>query len=150
MLVLVKCQNSRKIFGGYTPVGFYRNISKNRRTNNRATIRSSRNSRNRRAIISSSIAISSSRECIYSEDSFIFSFAKNDDVQNMKLSRVTSYNYAVYNLFNSDYMGFNFGDQLYMQDQKLFIDNDDKVYEFSINDNHVFTIEEIEAFRIFI
>ncbi|RIA79698.1 hypothetical protein C1645_840107 [Glomus cerebriforme] len=115
ILVLIKCQNSKKIFGGYTPIGFYSNNSNN--------------------------------GFIYSMDSFIFSF-ENNDIQNMKLSRVISYHYAIYNNY---YYGFNFGsDALYMQNQNLYANNNNNNYEHNLTDDigTIYTIEEIEAFRV--
>ncbi|CAI2195471.1 16793_t:CDS:1, partial [Funneliformis geosporum] len=57
-LVLVKCQGTQKIFGGYSPIVFYNVNIGDRYTS--------------------------------STDCFIFSFENNEDIQNMKLSRVKS------------------------------------------------------------
>ncbi|GBC04589.1 hypothetical protein RclHR1_05760007 [Rhizophagus clarus] len=114
ILVLLKCQNTKKIFGGYTPVGFY--------------------------------SIDSINGLIYSEDSFIFSFV-DDCIQNFKLSRVKSYDHAIYNNY---YYGFNFGgDALCMENWNLYANGND-YYEQNINDdnNIPYIIEEIEAFRV--
>ena len=107
-LFLIKCQNS-KIFGGYTPIGFY--------TNSFST-------------------------WIHSKDSFIFSL-ENDNIQSMKLSRVISYDYAIYNN-----RGFNFGgNALYMKEQYLYTNNHNRYYENNIKSD-VNKIEEIEAFVV--
>ncbi|GBB98691.1 hypothetical protein RclHR1_00330018 [Rhizophagus clarus] len=112
-LVLIKCQNSNKIYGGYTPVGFYEEYGE---------------------------------EFIYSKDSFIFSFEENEGTQNMELSRVKSYDHAIFNVYNNDY-GFNFGDHdLYMQDENLYIGYSG-YYEDNLSGND-YEIEEIEAYRI--
>ncbi|GBC38310.2 hypothetical protein GLOIN_2v1480795 [Rhizophagus irregularis DAOM 181602=DAOM 197198] len=101
ILILVKCQNLKKIFGGYTPVGFYRYLSNN-----------------------------------------------NDDNQNMKISRVTSHNYAIYNNYYDGY-GFSFGSgDLYMEEESLCVDNSGGYYEHNLNSYGTYTIEEIEAFRV--
>jgi hypothetical protein len=117
ILVLIKCQNSRKIFGGYTPIGFYSEYSESEYSEGEYN-----------------------EEFTYSEDSFIFSFEEN----NIELSRVKSYEHAVYN--SNDY-AFNFGDHdLYMQNQNLWIEHSG-YYEGNLSgDNYV--IDEIEAFRV--
>ncbi|CAB5367584.1 unnamed protein product [Rhizophagus irregularis] len=120
ILILVKCQNLKKIFGGYTPVGFYRYLSNSWNNN----------------------------YYIYSTDSFIFSFEDNDDNQNMKISRVTSHNYAIYNNYYDGY-GFSFGSgDLYMEEESLCVDNSGGYYEHNLNSYGTYTIEEIEAFRV--
>jgi hypothetical protein len=125
LLVLVKCQNLRKIFGGFTPVGFYK--------------------RGKICIYSCNDYIS----YISSRDSFIFSFEENDDNQNMKISRVISFGKAIFNNFSSSF-GFNFGGNLYMKNNNLYIGNSGN-YEHNINcnkKNNNYMIEEIEAFRV--
>ncbi|EXX67030.1 hypothetical protein GLOIN_2v1480795 [Rhizophagus irregularis DAOM 181602=DAOM 197198] len=115
ILVLIKCQNTKKIFGGYTPVGFYSNDSID--------------------------------GLIYSENSFIFSFEDDTYMKNIKLSRVISYDYAIYNNY---YYGFNFGgDALCMENQNLYA-NGNEHYEKNVSDdnNIPYIIEEIEAFRV--
>jgi hypothetical protein len=114
ILVLIKCQNSRKIFGGYSPVGFYDEFSD---------------------------------EFIYTGNSFIFSFEDNNGAQNIELSRVRSYDHAIFNVFNDDDYGFNFGDHdLYMQDENLSIGYSG-YYEDNLSSNN-YMIDEIEAFRV--
>ncbi|RIA83940.1 hypothetical protein C1645_742705 [Glomus cerebriforme] len=117
ILILVKCQNSRKIFGGYTPIGFYDY--------------SSQYDDDYEYSIDDELYL-----YIYCNDSFIFSFEENDDVQNMKLSRVTSYMNAIHNNYNIgvEYncnYGFGFGTDLEMRESY-----------------GKYKIEEIEAFRV--
>jgi hypothetical protein len=114
-LVLVKCENSQKIFGGYSPVGFYRK---------------------------------SSNYYIYSTDSFIFSFEKKDDTQNMKLSRVILADYAICNVRKYNLYGFSFGDRdLSMQNDNLHV-SDGSHYECNLCCECSFTIKDIEVFRV--
>ncbi|CAB4399532.1 unnamed protein product [Rhizophagus irregularis] len=128
ILVLIKSQNSRKIFGGYTPIGFNRVLP--------------------RSIYTNSCYMSTT-------DSFIFSFEKNDDnqnIQNMKISRVKSPSYAIYNNYYGN-CGFKFGDScLYMQDSILYVNNvntrQDSYYEQKLKCTGTYTIDEIEAFRV--
>jgi hypothetical protein len=116
ILVLIRCQNTKKIFGGYTPIGFYSNDSIN--------------------------------GLICSEDSFIFSFEDDGIQDDIRLSRVISYDYAIYNNY---YYGFNFGgDALCMENRNLYANGNNDHYEQNISDddNLFYTIEEIEAFRV--
>ncbi|CAB4399538.1 unnamed protein product [Rhizophagus irregularis] len=122
ILVLIKCKNSRKIFGGYTPAGFYR-ISKKRFNRNE------------------------NNQIISSSDSFIFSFENNNDTRNMRLSHVKSH---IYNIYNNNYgdFGFNFGERsLYMQDNNLYVNYDFR-YGRKIKFVNTYIIEEIEAFKV--
>jgi hypothetical protein len=124
ILVLVKCQNTRKIIGGYTTVGFYQNVRRRLGVNNNKNISSMNN--------------------------FIFSFEDNNDTQNMKISRVITHNYAIYNNHFGDY-GFNFGnDALYMKDRILWLKNKNGYYKDNVskNNNYYYIIEDIEAFRV--
>ncbi|GBB98676.1 hypothetical protein RclHR1_00330003 [Rhizophagus clarus] len=150
ILVLVKCQDSRKIFGGYTPVGFCEDYND---TEMPYTPYNYRNLRNRFSGISSympnlsSYGSSYDNHFIYSQDSFIFSFEGNDDDQNMKICRVTSYDNAIYNNYPNIY-GFCFGDEdLCMQDNNLYV-SDSGYYENNFNCNDAYVIEEIEAFKV--
>ncbi|PKK72433.1 hypothetical protein RhiirC2_383826 [Rhizophagus irregularis] len=68
-------------------------------------------------------------------------------MKNIKLSRVISYDYAIYNNY---YYGFNFGgDALCMENQNLYA-NGNEHYEKNVSDdnNIPYIIEEIEAFRV--
>ncbi|GBB98679.1 hypothetical protein RclHR1_00330006 [Rhizophagus clarus] len=84
---------------------------------------------------------------ISSSGSFIFSFEKNDDNQNMKISRVISYNYAIFNNSRISEYEFSFGrEDLYIRDDNLCIGNSD--YEDNLNCGGTYVIEEIEAFKV--
>ncbi|PKK72430.1 hypothetical protein RhiirC2_742789 [Rhizophagus irregularis] len=66
----------------------------------------------------------------------------------MKISRVTSHNYAIYNNYYDGY-GFSFGSgDLYMEEESLCVDNSGGYYEHNLNSYGTYTIEEIEAFRV--
>ncbi|GES81751.1 hypothetical protein GLOIN_2v1878300 [Rhizophagus clarus] len=104
LIYQVKCQNSQKIFGGYTQVGSYHRTER---------------------------SIYDDDDITPLTDSFIFCFERNDDTQNMKLSHLKTSNYAVY--INDPYCGFKFGeDSLYMQDSVLFV-GQDLHYEQKLN-----------------
>ncbi|CAB4410370.1 unnamed protein product [Rhizophagus irregularis] len=123
ILVLIKSQNTRKIFGGYTPVGFHRVTQ--------------------RSIYASSY--------ISTTDSFTFFFGKNDDNQNMKISRVKSPNYAIYNNYYGN-CGFRFGENgLCMKDNTLYVNTkQDSYYEQTLKCTGPYIIDEIEAFRVLV
>ncbi|GBB98688.1 hypothetical protein RclHR1_00330015 [Rhizophagus clarus] len=131
ILVIIKCQNSQKIFGGYTPVGFYyHNIKINK---------SSRIIRATRADYQNKHYISS----------FIFSFDDDDTQNNIKLSRVISRNHAIYNNNSSDLYGFNFGSVLYMQNNHLHACScSNSYYENNVSCRGTYTIEEVESFKL--
>ncbi|CAB5367596.1 unnamed protein product [Rhizophagus irregularis] len=123
ILVLIKCQNTKKILGGYTTVGFYHNVRRRLGINHKN---------------------------ITSLNNFIFSFEDNNDTENMKLSRVITCNYAIYNNGFGDY-GFNFGnDALSMKDQILWLKNKNGFYKDNVskNSNYYYIIEDIEAFKV--
>ncbi|RGB24677.1 hypothetical protein C1646_803797 [Rhizophagus diaphanus] len=123
ILVLIKCQNTKKILGGYTTVGFYHNVRRR---------------------------LGLSHKNITSMNNFIFSFEDNNDTENMKLSRVITCNYAIYNNGFGDY-GFNFGnDALSMKDQILWLKNKNGFYKDNVskNSNYYYIIEDIEAFKV--
>ncbi|GBB98685.1 hypothetical protein RclHR1_00330012 [Rhizophagus clarus] len=122
ILVLIKCKNSRRIFGGYTSTGFHRVFDDFERHSYR---------------------IRNNHSSTLSNGNFIFTFEKNDDTQNMSLSRVKSH----CNIFNN-YHGFNFGKSiLYMQHNTLYV-NYDFHYDHKKRCSGKYIIEEIEAFRV--
>ncbi|EXX56505.1 hypothetical protein GLOIN_2v1842955 [Rhizophagus irregularis DAOM 181602=DAOM 197198] len=101
ILVLVKCKNSRKIFGGYKSIGFYNN-------NNNPL-----------------------------PNEFIFSFENDEDIQNMRLSRIKPHNYFCYS-------GFIFGERnLYMQGNNLYVK-----YDRKIGCSGTYIIDEVEVFSV--
>ncbi|GBB98703.1 hypothetical protein RclHR1_00330030 [Rhizophagus clarus] len=123
-IVLVKHQESSKIYGGYNPNGF-----------------------------------TGSYGWQYASESFIFSFESGRDIQNMKISRVSSsyYSYAMYENYNNN--GFNFGNTLYMNnDNQIYFSNSgyydnydgnvNNILSPYINQNNVFVPQEIEVFKI--
>ncbi|PKK72427.1 hypothetical protein RhiirC2_710398 [Rhizophagus irregularis] len=124
ILVLVKCHNTRTIFGGFTPVGFYKDMKFGYSKGNNSYISS--------------------------RDSFIFKTFEENDKQNLKINRVTSYNNAIFNNYSSIGYGFNFGGDLYMKDNNLYIGNSGNYahYKHSYYKNDSYMIEEIEAFRV--
>ncbi|PKK62077.1 hypothetical protein RhiirC2_760012 [Rhizophagus irregularis] len=70
----------------------------------------------------------------------------------MKISRVKSPSYAIYNNYYGN-CGFKFGDScLYMQDSILYVNNvntrQDSYYEQKLKCTGTYTIDEIEAFRV--
>ncbi|GBB92164.1 hypothetical protein RclHR1_19750002 [Rhizophagus clarus] len=126
ILVLIKCKNTQKIFGGYTPVGFYHYIEDVEDIN----------------------YIEYYDKFIHSTDSFIFYF---DEDNGMKLCRILYekfYKYAIFNNFYSEYYGFNFGDaDLLMTENKLTISEGDKNV-YNMDCHGYYTIEKIEAFKV--
>jgi hypothetical protein len=124
-LVLIKPLFSHKIFGGYSSIGF-----NSIRDNNL-------------------LHKDGKRKYYYSSDNFIFSFEDGEDTQNMKISRVLNHSKAILDQYNN---GFNFGDTLYMEDDDLFVNNkyDGNYgnYEYNLDTNENFMIEEIEAFIV--
>ncbi|GES81785.1 hypothetical protein GLOIN_2v1878320 [Rhizophagus clarus] len=130
ILVLIKCQNTRKILGGYTTVGFYQNV--------------------RRRLANNYVSNNINNKNISSSNNFIFSFEDNNDTQMMRLSRVTTSSYAIYNNNFGDY-GFNFGnDALSMKERILWLKNKNGYYknDVSKNSNYFYIIEDIEAFSV--
>ncbi|PKC05755.1 hypothetical protein RhiirA5_400765 [Rhizophagus irregularis] len=125
ILVLIKCQDSQKIIGGYTPVGFYHFVED----------------------VEDIDDIDYYDFFIFSTDSFVFHFEEDED---MKLSRVSEsfFKYAVYNNFydETNYYGFNFGADLIMCGNELHLaDGNFCVYNIS---SGIFIIEDIEAFKV--
>ncbi|GES81745.1 hypothetical protein GLOIN_2v1778254 [Rhizophagus clarus] len=126
--VLIKCKGTRKVFGGYAPLGFYRNEFKGNPLYKKSTHLSS-------------------------TDSFIFSLVKKDDTLDIRLSNVVSCDHAVFNNyfdFHGSY-GFNFGERnLCMENNRLYVLMT-SYYECNLNYNSLYTtetIKEIEAFRV--
>ncbi|RGB30054.1 hypothetical protein C1646_765847 [Rhizophagus diaphanus] len=78
ILILIQVKYSEKIFGGYNPIV------------------SSLNSFN---------SPNNLNQYLPTKESFIFSFENNEDIKNMKISRVINSSYAIYNTGN----GVNFG-----------------------------------------
>ncbi|CAI2170215.1 15313_t:CDS:2 [Funneliformis geosporum] len=118
-LVLVMDQSS-KIYGGYSPIGFNVSSRYNYCANWRPTT-----------------------------DSFIFSCEKNEgNFKKMKLSRVTNSSYAIYDYYNN--YGFNFGNSFYMSGQNVYLQYqgyyDDNVISSETNIN--FVPKEIELFNV--
>ncbi|EXX68275.1 uncharacterized protein OCT59_012308 [Rhizophagus irregularis] len=118
-LVLVKVENTSKIFGGYSSIGF---SSLGYNFNNVHSLK------------------------FYdSSDNFIFSFEDSEDTQNMKISRVVNKSRAILDC----YSGFNFGQgSLVMDNEKLFVNyNACQNYENNLNiEAATYTIKEIETF----
>ncbi|RGB23578.1 hypothetical protein C1646_677009 [Rhizophagus diaphanus] len=118
-LVLIKVQNSNKIFGGYSSIGF--------------------NS------IGDGYLVEFGYLWYSSSDNFIFSFEHGEDTQNMKISRVIDYSKSI--IINR--AGFNFGwGSLCMTNQTLHLNNSDNAYENNLRTNRTYLIEEIETFTI--
>ncbi|GBC01388.1 hypothetical protein RclHR1_04170013 [Rhizophagus clarus] len=124
ILFLIKCQNSPRIFGGYTPVGFYHYIDR------------------REAYFYD--------QYIFSTNSFIFYFKEDDNTQDMILKRVNEnfHRYTIYNNFYNEFYGLNFGDlDLCMGDNILSVATGDyNIY--NIYGSDTYTIEDIEAFKV--
>ncbi|GBB92942.1 hypothetical protein RclHR1_02090006 [Rhizophagus clarus] len=121
-LVLVKVQDSDKIFGGYSSIGF------NSLGDDYSTVYGY-GLRKYNAV-----------------GNFIFSFENEDDDQNMKISRVINNSDAILDHFDS---GFNFGQgSLCMIEQNLHVNNISRSYEDNISTDIVYIIEEIESFIV--
>jgi hypothetical protein len=123
-LVLIKVKRSGKILGGYSSIGFH-SIGNN----------------------VPSLNLFDNSKYYYSPDNFIFSFENNEDTQNMKISRVTNYDRAMYDNIRD---GFRFGfNSLYMyNNQSVCADNEYHNYENNLNTCVSYGIEEIETFII--
>jgi hypothetical protein len=82
-------------------------------------------------------------------ESFMFSFENNEDIQNMKISRVNN-SYTIHENYND---GFNFLNTLYMNGQEIYFNNYG-YYDGNIGDvlspylGTNFVPEEIEVFKI--
>jgi hypothetical protein len=124
-LILIKVNQSNKIFGGYSSIGF--NSIEN-------------------DLLQFHYNGYTSLSYYYSSNNFIFSFENNEDIQNMKISRVKDYSKAILNHYT---FGFNFGrGSLCMKDQYLCINNECDNYEKNLNINGNFIIEEIETYVV--
>jgi hypothetical protein len=121
-LVLVKVKQTNKIFGGYSSIGF-------------------------NSIEDSLLRIyNNSQRYYYSSDNFIFSFENDEDTQDMKISRVTNYDKAIYDHHS---IGFDFGfNSLHMINSRLYANNDVHNYEDNLNTSVSYDIEEIETFIV--
>ncbi|RIA86155.1 hypothetical protein C1645_829684 [Glomus cerebriforme] len=119
-IVLVKVQQSEKIFGGYSSIGFHS--------------------------IGNNYSLEYGFRWYNSSNNFIFSFENNEDTKNMKISHVIINSKAILEYSDS---GFNFGQgALSMNDKKLHVNNSCRYYENNLNTDTVYTIEEIEIFTI--
>ncbi|PKB97085.1 hypothetical protein RhiirA5_367564 [Rhizophagus irregularis] len=96
ILILIQVKYSKKIFGGYNPIGWHNN---NNPFNNRGF--------NNHGLYSNhGFNIPNNRkQYLSTKESFIFSFENNEDIKNMKISRVINSSYAICNTGN----GVNFG-----------------------------------------
>ncbi|PKY59065.1 hypothetical protein RhiirA4_481512, partial [Rhizophagus irregularis] len=138
-LVLIKVQQSNKIFGGYSSIGF----------NSNDTIINNNNNDND----------NNNNYYCFSKNNFIFSFENSEDIKNMKLSPqseivIVFLKYFIFSFENSEYIknmklspvknfskaiycsasGFNFGHgSLYMNNQKLYANNSHGNYERYLN-----------------
>ncbi|RIA86164.1 hypothetical protein C1645_829700 [Glomus cerebriforme] len=119
-LVLIKIQQSNKIFGGYSSIGF--------------------NS------IGDELLFKDNDHHYYcSSNNFIFSFENSEDTQNMKISRVKNHSRA---LLKWD-TGFNFGwSALYTYGQKLVVGHTHGYYEDNLQIDAIYDVEEIETFIV--
>ena len=122
-MVLVKVQNSNKIFGGYSSIGL------NSIGNNRLRVDHDYG-----------------LKLYHSSDNFIFSFENEEDIQNMKISRVVNYSKAILDHITN---GFNFGrGSLSMCNQNLYVYNYYCNYENSLRTDTDYIIEEIETYVV--
>ncbi|RIA91643.1 hypothetical protein C1645_821730 [Glomus cerebriforme] len=120
-LVLIKVQQSNKIFGGYSSIGL-------------------------KSIGDDFLIDSLGFQWYNSSDNFIFSFEDDQDMRNMKISRVLNNSKAILE-YNTT--GFNFGwDSLYMEGKNLCIYNWRGDYENNLQVGATYTIEEIETFIV--
>ncbi|RIA86167.1 hypothetical protein C1645_829704 [Glomus cerebriforme] len=120
-LVLIKVQESNKIFGGYSSIGFNSLGDNYLKTFNLKKYNALGN--------------------------FIFSFENSQDNQNMKISRVINNSEAILDHCDT---AFNFGQgSLSMSEQNLHVNNNSHNYEDYISTDIIYTIEDIETFIIF-
>ncbi|RGB42337.1 hypothetical protein C1646_662322 [Rhizophagus diaphanus] len=120
-LVLIKPLFSKKVFGGYSSIGF-NSIGDN-----------------------NLIFKDGDDKYYYSSDNFIFSFENGDDTQNMKISCVLNHSKAISDEYN---YGFNFGGSLYMKNGNLCVNNKCGNYNDNLGDNGNYMIKEIETFIV--
>ncbi|RGB30040.1 hypothetical protein C1646_712199 [Rhizophagus diaphanus] len=82
-----------------------------------------------------------------STESFVFSFENDQDINNMKIGRVTNSSYSVYDCYN--YSGFfSFGNILFINGQKLHVGFNNNYYENIFGESKTPIIEEIEVFSV--
>jgi hypothetical protein len=136
-LILIKVKYSEKIFGGYNPIGWNdwngnhnRNTYRNRHYN----------------------------KYLSTTESFIFSFENEEDIKNMKISRVVNSNCAIYDYHGN---GINFGGgDLALENDRLSLNytgnyenlksngNMNNLYNNYRHNVDQYEVEEIEAFRV--
>ncbi|CAI2166149.1 17303_t:CDS:2 [Funneliformis geosporum] len=119
-LVLVKCQGSQKIFGGYSPIEFYNDDYGDR--------------------------FARSTDCFI----FSFENNEDTGNTKLSRVKSHYFNNAIYeyNAYNNTY-GFNFGGgDLYTKNNYLYVGKSGFYEHKLIENNNPFTIEEIEAFSI--
>jgi hypothetical protein len=140
VLILIKIKYSEKIFGGYNPIGWNNNYSDYHDPYQYLSYSKRRN------------------QYLPTTKSFIFSFENNEDIKNMKISRVVNSTYAIYNYGN----GIDFGGgDLVLENDRLFLSytgyyenlirnsNMNKLYNGYIrNTSNQYEVEEIEAFSV--
>ncbi|CAB4376425.1 unnamed protein product [Rhizophagus irregularis] len=86
------------------------------------------------------------RRFYHSSNNFVFSFENNEDIQNMKISRVINYDKAIY---DQPHNGFNFGyNAFFMSDNYCIANNYSYNYEDNLKPVTINSIEEIETFII--
>ncbi|CAB4410355.1 unnamed protein product [Rhizophagus irregularis] len=78
-------------------------------------------------------------------DSFIFSFENDRDIENMKISRVTYPNYALYEFYDC---AFNFGGGSMTMDNDKNLHLKDRGYYQKFQVNASYAVKEVEAFRV--
>jgi hypothetical protein len=147
ILILIKVKNSEKIFGGYNPVGWNNNCNQYLYSGRRRN------------------------QYLSTNGSFIFSFENNEDIKNMKISRVIDSTYAIYNeneinfgggdlVLENDYLslsytgyyenlkGNSYSKRQFDEDNYNY-DYDRVLYEEEVNyhSDH-YEVEEIEAFGV--
>ncbi|EXX57872.1 hypothetical protein RirG_203180 [Rhizophagus irregularis DAOM 197198w] len=81
----------------------------------------------------------------YTCDSFIFSFENDGDIENMKISRVTCPNYALYEFYDC---AFNFGGGSMTMDNDKNLHLNDQGYYQNFQVNASYAVKEVEAFRV--
>jgi hypothetical protein len=119
-LVLVKVKESKRIFGGYSSIGF--------------------------SSLGDGYIVKDNFRLYHSLDNFIFSFEDSKDTQNMKISRVVNKSQAILDYCST---GFNFGwGSLSMNETRLHANNNSKNYENNLDTSTIYTIEDVETFTI--
>jgi hypothetical protein len=138
ILILIKC--SEKIFGGYNPIG-WNILNDNYNLSGKVGRKKSYN------------------QYLSTTESFIFSFENNEDIKNMKISRVVDSSHAIYN-YRGNGINFGGGDLALENDclslsytgyyENLEGNNYDNRYQYE-EDNYYnvhYKVEEIEAFSV--